>query len=498
MAQWRDLMKTGRGLDESQPPHLLSGALLACRNIRLRPPLTRRAGYGKRAGLVLGFLNAVGQAAAGPSGSPGTGAIRCLRAANSTVNLSGNYINVSDDFTGYAVPNLYGGTFYSGTDFRGNYLTFTHRVPDGAGGGTDEYAEKNPATGIFPNAPFVPANATDPRTPGRLLYIRSSPLSTTHNHGLAIAFPTTNRVKATMKIQADPFGNTGADFPTPGNGQCTNMAVFVRGSENLGDLVCAYVKATATDVVSLVIETWVGGALTTYTSAESHTLSRGAGPSVFTLELVATTTSVTAHWVWGDQGIDETFTKSEATPGTTLASESRAGLLFRHAGTEIFRSVTRLEYTKLVPLPKVVKYQIRASDADPTGGRWQLPAGWDSVYITNATVEGESGAYSENGATPTVNFPMIDKVGTSPASGAAAEAQIYGGQTNGTTGEGGVNNGGALVNRTRIMFPTAYTDAAIAAFTATPEVELEWNDTDGTIDDSPGACFRIDGIEGCY
>jgi hypothetical protein len=478
---------------------LPAGALLDCLNTRLWPPLTHAWGLGKRAGLILAFQNAVGQAAAGPRGEPVTGAIRCTRAANQSVNLSGNYINVDDDFSDYAVPNLYGGTFYSGTDFKGRYLIFSHRVPDAVGGGTDEYAERNPATGIFPDTPFVPANATDPRTPGRLLYITAAPVSTTHNYGLAITYPTTNRIKASLKIQADPFGNTGADFPTPGSGQCTNLALFVRGSENLGDLVCAYIKATATDVVSLVIETWVGGVLTTYTSSETHNLARGPGPSVLSLEFVATTTSLSVRFIWGDQGIDETFTKSEATPGTTLATENRAGLLFRHNTTNIYRNgVTRLEYTTLVPLTKVVKFSIRSTDADPTGGRWQLPSGWDSVYVTNATIEGDSGAYSENGSTPTVNFPMIDKVGVSPASGAAAEAQVYGGQTDGTTGEGGVNNGGALVNRTRFMFPTSYDDTFVTAMTVTPDVELEWTDTDGTIDDAIGAGFRIDGISGTY
>lgn len=497
MAQWRELLKPGAGLDESLPPHLLPpGSLLACRNIRLRNPRTGALAAAKRPGTVLAFLNAVGQSAPGPIGVPITGAVRCLRAANASVNLAGNYINVDDDFTDYATPNLYAGTFRTGTDFRGRYVVFSHMITGGGAG--DEYAQKNPSTGVYPAAPYVPANALDPRSPGRELRVTSLPTSTTHNYGLAVNYATTNRMKATVKILADPFGNTGADV-TVSPGQCTNLAVFVRGSENLGDFVCAYLKASAADVVQLVIETHNGGTLTTYTSPNSHNLSRGPGPSVLTLELVATSSSLSFHVVWGDQGIDENFVKSEATPGTVLASETRAGLIYRHAGTNTYRSVIRLEYTTLVPLTKVVDYQIRASDADPIGGRWQLPAGWDSLYITDAAIVGDVGPYSENGSTPTVNYPMIDRVGVSPASGVAAEAQIYGGQTDGTTGEGGVNNGGALVNRTRIMYPTAlYTDAAVNALTATHDVELEWNDNDGTIDDCIGAAFRIDGVEGSY
>lgn len=497
MADWRELLDPGRGLDESLPPHLLPpGALLACKNVRLRPPHTRRLGAGKRPGLVLAFLNAVGQANPGPSGVPVTGAVRCLRAANASVNLAGNYINVDDDFTDYSTPNLYGGTFRTGTDFRGRYVVFSHQITGGGAG--DEYAQKNPSTGVYPSAPFVPANALDPRAPGRELRVTSLPNSSTHNYGLAVNYATTNRIKMTMLILPDPFGSTGADT-TVSPGQCTNLAVFVRGSENLGDFVCAYLKASATDVVQLVIETHNGGTLTTYTSSESHNLSRGPGPSVLTLELVATSNSLSFHVVWGDQGIDENFVKSEATPGTVLASETRAGLIYRHAGTNTYRSVTRLEYTTLVPLPKVVKYSIRATDADPTGGRWQLPSGWDSLYITNAAIAGDSGPYSENGSTPTVNYPLIDRVGASPAAGAAAEAQIYGGQTDGTTGEGGVNAGGALVNRTRIMFPTALaTDAVVNALTTTYDVEGEWNDNDGTIDDAWGVALRIDGVEGSY
>ena len=124
------------------------------------------------------------------------------------------------------------------------------------------------------------------------------------------------------------------------------------------------------------------------------------------------------------------------------------------------------------------------------------------MYVTNATIagrRGDSSAYSENGSTPSVNYPMIDRVGASPAAGAAAEAQIYGGQTDGVTGEGGANAGGAMVSRTRLMLPSdLFTDAAVAALTETPDVEPAWTDTDGTIDDSIGAGFRIDGIEGTY
>ncbi len=501
MQKFRDILAIGKGVDESLPPHLArAGSFADCKNVRLLPPHTRRRGAGKRAGLVLAFLNAVGQATAGPRGIPVTGAIRCTRAANQTVNLDGNYINVDDDFRSYSVPNVFGGTFQTGTDFRGKYVVFSHRITDGTPGGTDAYAEKNPSTGVYPNAPYVPANSTDVRSLGRELRITSLPNSATHNYGLAVNYATTNRIKATIKILGDIFGNTGADFPAVGTGQCTNLGLFVRGSETLGNFICGYIKAVAVDQVQLVIETHENGLLTTYTSSTTHNLSRGPGPSILSLELVATASSVSLRFLWGDQEIDETYNLSDASPGTVLASENRAGLIYRHAGTNTYRSVTRLEYTTLVPLEKVVKYGIRATDADPTQGRWQIPKGWDSVYITDATIQGHDGAtaYIENGATPTVNYPMIDRVGISPASGAPAEAQIYGGQTNGTTGEGGVNNGGALVNRTRIMFPTAYDDTTVSAMTKTADVELEWNDTDGTIDNAIGAAFRIDGISGTY
>lgn len=494
----KDILLIGRGVDQSRPPHAQSEGSLgpATKNVSLHPPYTRRAGIGKRPGLVLAFLNAVGQAAPGPRGIPITGAVRCIRAANQTVNLDGNYINFDDDFTTYAVPNLFGGTFYTGTTFRGRYVVFAHK--DTGGGAGDEYAKKNPSTGVYPNAPFVPALSTDPRAPGRELRITSSPVSSTDNYGLAINYRTTNRVKATIKILAAPFGNTGADFPTPGTGQCTNLAVFVRGSETLGDFVCAYIKATATDVVSLVIEEHSGGTLTTHTSSVSHSLARNAGPSLLTLDLVATSTSVSVRFIWGDQGIDETYTVTTA----TLASEDRGGLVLRHTGSSIYRTVTRLEYTALQPLEKVVKYSIRASDADPTAGRWQIPKGWDSIYITDSVVEGRyniASSYSENGSRPTVEYPTIDRVGVSPASGAPAEAQIYGGLAASESGSGGVNNGGALTNVTRLMIPSDYaSDGFVNALANPADVEVDFTDTDGTIDDSIGVALRIDGISGTY
>lgn len=502
MSDLRDILVLGRGVDKSLPPHLQRPGSLgpASKNVRLRPPLTRRAGVGKRPGLVLAFLNAVGQAEAGPRGIPVTGAVRCIRAANQTVNLEGNYLNVDDDFSGYGTPNLFGGTFRTGTDFRGKYVVFSHR--ETGGGGSDDYAEKNPSTGVYPNAPYVPANSTDPRAIGRELRVTSLPLSTTHNYGLGVNYRTTNRIKMTIKILPDPFGNTGADFPTPGAGQCTNLAVFVRGSEGFGDFVCGYLKATATDTVQLVIETHVGGVLTTYTSSQTHNLSRGPGPSVLSLELIATSSAISLRCVWADQDIEETFVKSEDPPGLVLASEDRAGIIFRHAGTNIYRSVVRLEYTTLVPLEKVVKYSIRASDADPTQGRWQIPKGWDSLYVTDATIEGVyngASAYSENGARPTVNYPTIDRVGISPASGAAAESQIYGGQAASEVGEGGLENGGTLNNVTRLMYPSDFvSDTFVEALAVCPDVELEFGDTDGTVDDCIGAGLRISGVNGTY
>jgi hypothetical protein len=494
----RDILLINRGVDQSLPAHVQREGSLgpATKNVRLLPPHTRRAGIGKRPGLVLAFLNAVGQAAPGPRGIPITGAARCIRAANQTVNLDGNYINVDDDFTQYAVPNVFGGTFYTGTNFRGRYVVFAHK-DTGVGAG-DEYAKKNPSTGVYPNAPYVPALSTDPRSPGRELRITSAPVSTTDNYGLAINYRTTNRVKATIKILAAPFGNTGADFPTPGTGQCTNLAVFVRGSETLGNFVCAYLKATGTDTVQLVIEEHNGGTLTTHTSATTHSLARTAGPSVLSLEVIATATAVSARVVWGDQGIDETFTVTT----TTLASEDRAGLILRHTGSSIYRTVTRLEYTTLVPLEKVVKYSIRATDADPTAGRWQIPKGWDSIYLTDSTIQGRynlSASYSENGARPTVEYPTIDRIGVSPASGAPAEAQIYGGLAASESGSGGVNNGGTLANVTRFMIPSDYaSDTFVNALANPADVEVDFTDTDGAIDDSVGVALRIDGIMGTY
>lgn len=465
-------------------------------NVRGVSPRTRRKGGGSREGTLRAFINAAGQSTAGPLGKRITGAVRCVRSWNETINPVGNYVNVVDDFTGYAVPNNSGG-FYSGTDFRGEYVIFS-KVP------TDTYATMNPSTGSYPNGPFFPTQSTDPRAAFRECRVDALPVSGSANYGLAINYATGNFCRLTIRINPTPFGTRGAAYPTPAAGQCTNLAVFVRGAANMRDFVCAYLVATATNVVQLRVETHSGGVVTTYTSSTTHNLSGAASlfASTLSLELVATASAIIFRVVWSDEGIDETYTLSQNPPGLTLASNTRAGVIYRHAGSSAYRSIAKLEYTKIVPLAPEVLYSIFASDADQNQGRWQIPKGWDSVYVTNATIAGRRGdasAYSENGSTPTVNYPMIDRVGASPAAGAAAEAQIYGGQTGGVTGEGGANAGGAMVSRTRFLLPSdLFTDAAVSALTETPDVELGWTDTDGAIDDTIGAGFRMDGIEGTY
>lgn len=495
MARWRSLYEPGKGVDNSVAPNSLSrGQLWYAKNARLSPPLTNRLGIGKRPGLIKAFQNAVGQAAAGPVGLPASGAIRCIRAANQTINPAGNSINVDEDFSNYSTPNLFGGTFYTGTDFRGNYVLFA-KDPANA------YAETNPATGIYPNQPFAPFLATDVRAAGRGLRCTSLPLHPTKNYGLAVNYRGLNRSKITIKIQPDPFGNTGADYPAPGPGQCTRIGVFVRGSENLGKYVYAGLEATTTDTVRLIIETHDGATITSYNNGNVYSLARRPGPSYLSIELVATSSSLVARVVWADQNnLDDTLTLSTGAAATFNAGEDRVGIFNRHAGTNIYRDIVRHEYSKIVPLTASVVYHFYAADADPTAGRWQVPKGWNSYYITNATIEGfdgSSAAHSENGATPAVNYPMIDKVGISPAAGAPAEPQVYGGQTNGTTGEGGLNNGGALVNRTRLVMPSDYAaDAFVDALTEGLRGQLFWNDNDGTIDDSIGFACRINGISG--
>lgn len=495
MARWRSLFEPGKGVDLSVAPSMLKGKLRAAKNTRLTPPLTNRSGLGKRPGLVKAFQNAVGQATAGPIGIPSSGAISCIRANNQSINTAGNTINVEDLFDNYSTPNLSNGTFYTGTDFKTNYSIFA-KDPAVA------YAVTNPATGVYPNQPFAPFLATDPRVPSRGLRALSSPLSSTVNYGLVVNYRGSNRAKITIKIEPDPFGNTGADYPNPGDGQCTRIGVFVRGSENLGSFVCAYLEAVSTDTVRLVVETHTGGVVTSYNNGNTYSLSRGPGPSIFSLELVATPSAVTCRFVWGDQDKDDRITLSTAPVATFNSGEDRVGIIFRHAGTALYRDIVKFEYSKIVPLTASVLYHLFAADADPTQGRWQVPKGWDSLYITDATVAGYSGAsaaYTENGATPTVNYPTIDKTGISPAAGAAAEPQVYGGQTNGTTGEGGANAGGAQVNVTRLMIPSDYADDAfVDALLETARGQLFWNDNDGTIDDSIGFACRIDGISGTY
>lgn len=496
MARWRSLYENGKGIDQSVAPLMLRGGRLRDgKNLRLTPPATNRAGLGKRPGLIKAFQNAVGQATAGPTGIPASGAIRCIRAANQTVNVAGNVINVEDLFDNYSTPNLYGGTFYTGTDFKGNYVIFA-KNPALA------YAVTNPASGVYPNQPFAPFLATDPRVPSRGLRAIASPVSASLNYGLAINYRGSNRAKVTVKIEPDPFGNTGADYPTPGDGQCTRIGVFVRGSENLGSFVCAYLEATSTDTVRIIVERHTGGAVTANSLTNTYALSRGPGPSVFSLELVATSNAVTCRFVWGDQGIDDTVTLSEAPWDSFNSGEDRVGIIFRHSGTAIYRDIVKFEYSKIVPLAASVLYHFFAADADPTQGRWQIPKGWDSIYITNATVQGRSGAstaYSENGSRPTVEYPTIDKTGISPASGAAAEPQVYGGLAASETGSGGANAGGAQANVTRLVIPSDYAaDAFVDALTETARGQLYWNDNDGTIDDSVGFCCRVSGISGTY
>lgn len=496
MARWRSLYEPGKGIDQSVAPSMLKrGQLRDAKNVRLTPPLTNRAGLGKRPGLIKAFQNAVGRATAGPTGFPATGAIRCIRAANQSVNAAGNVINVEDLFDNYSTPNLYGGTFYTGTDFKTNYVVFAKNP-------ALSYAVTNPATGVYPNQPFSPFLATDPRVPSRGLRALSSPVDSNLNYGLAVNYRTSNRIKVTVKIEPDPFGNTGADYPTPGNGQCTKIGVFVRGSENLGSFVCVYLEATSTDTVRMTVERHTGGVVTATNNGNTYSLSRGPGPSVFSMELVATPSAITCRVVWGDQNIDDRITLSESPWDSFNSGEDRAGVIFRHAGTAIFRDIVKLEYSKVVPLNAEVLYHLFAADADPSQGRWQVPQGWDSLYITNATVQGYSGAsaaHTENGSRPTVEYPMIDRVGISPASGAAAEPQVYGGLAASETGSGGANAGGAQANVTRLMIPSAYAvDAFVDALTETARGQLFWNDNDGTIDDSVGFACRISGISGTY
>jgi hypothetical protein len=465
-------------------------------NVRGVSPRTRRRGGGSREGTIKAFINAAGQADAGPVGKRITGAVRCVRSWNEQINPAGNNVNVTDEFSNYALPNNFNG-FFSGTDFRGEYVVFSKNP-------SQAYATMNPSTGIYPNGPFFPTQSTDPRAAFKECRVDALPISGSANYGLAINYATSNRVRLTLRINPTPFGNRGASFPSLTPGQCTNLAVFVRGSANLGNFVCGYLVATSTNVVQLRVETHVAGTVTTYTSSQTHNLSGVASlfASTLSLELIATAGAIIFRAVWSDENIDETYTLSQNPPGLTLASNNRAGVIYRHSGSSAYRSIAKIEYTKITPLIPEVLYSIFASDADRNQGRWQIPRGWDSVYITDSTIEGyrgDSSAYSENGSTPTVNYPTIDRVGVSPASGAPAEAQIYGGQTNGTTGEGGANAGGSMVNHSRIMLPSDYyTDAAIGALTETPDIELAWNDNDGTIDDSIGGGFRIDGIEGTY
>ena len=496
--RWRTLFTLGRGADRGVPPAALSGRLLRARNARIVPPGTNRVGLGKRAGLAKVFTNSVGQASPGPDTMRATGALRCIRASNVSVNLDGNYINVVDDFRNYATPSLYGGTFYSGVDLAGNYITFA-KDPTAA------YAVFNPTTGYYPNCPAVPYYSVDPRTTGRGLRLSTYPLDASLNYGVLINYRAPQRIKYKLKIEASPYGTQGADYPTPNADGFTNLAIVVRGSPNLSSFVCVYVQATSTDQVRLVLETHNAGTTVTYAGTNTLTISRRPGPSYLTLEVTPTSSSVSARFVWGDQGIDETQNWSQAPVGTFNAAEDRAGLMLRHAGTGIYRDIVELEYTILRPLPRRVLYSFLATDNDPTGGRWQIPKGWDSVYLTTGTVSGYDGSaagYSENGSTPTVNYPMIDRVGSSPASGASAEPQVYGGRTNGTTGEGGANNGGAQQDYSRFVMPSDYADDAVygagGTATETAWIQLFFNNNDGTIDDSVGAVVRVDGIVGTY
>lgn len=471
-------------------------------NVRSRSPVTGRGGGAKRCGTIKAFLNAVGQAEAGAPGLRITGRARCIRSWNESINTAGSYINVVDDFSQYSLnlfPNQYA---RASVGFSANYTIF-QKFP----GSSHSDPVNAFATTAYPYLPFsvIEELPNGLYMPGR--FMQAIGQSATDDYILADNWRTSNRKKVTIDTfpysSDNPFYGRGATV-APSSGQCTLLGPVIRGSWNYASFYTAYLESAGTvNQVRLRVYRVVGATTTTMGTSSTFTLSGAAEQSQLTIELVATSATVVARVVWPDEAIDETVSVSD----TTLNTNDRTGVInATRTNAFIQRRFSSVEHTKLVPLPIKKVYSISPGDADRFGQKWQIPALWDSIYVTDAIVRGHVGTttpYQENGSRPTIEYPMIDRIGEVAVAGGSREAQIYGGQSALSAGlevgEGGVNNGSTAVSRTRILMPSAFTlDADVGALTESLDVQLQWSNTDGSIDDCVGAIFRLDGIQGTY
>lgn len=512
------------GVDKSMPPgHGLPLTTRDAMNVEGVPPGTLYLGGGRRGGHDKAFQNAIGQDDAGPPGKTITGGIVAVRAWNQLVAQEGNYVNVEDNFSTYptqlSIPNAGGGYdgVAIGTDFRGEYTAWAKNP-------AQAYATPDPSTttgsifggagAIFPTAPFSPFlyGSFPP-----FLYCRSAPVSASSEYILGINYHLATSVKATILVglSRPPYGplykvngDRGASYGQLLNGQCTQIGPIFKASENFGNFLCAYLEATSENVVRLVIETHIAGTVTKYPSANSFPLSLafvGYNDSTLTIEASWNSSAVRARVVWPDQNIDDTVIKTTTDiaaigSGGTLETTSRGGLIFRHTTFEITRFIKSMAYTKIVPITPTVIATVNASDVDQSSAHFQVPKGLDSIYVTDTIVagyQGDTAPYLDNATTyPSVNWPMFDRIGVSPASGAVAVPQIYGGTTAGV-GEGGVYS--TPQPKFRAMYPSIWrTDATVAALAEVPDIELTFTGSDGTIDDGVGAILSLSGIDGTY
>jgi hypothetical protein len=285
------------GIDRSMPkraqPRL---TCLDASNVRGWSPLSLNLGGGERDGTGKVFRNAAGALVDGGPGMPINGGVIADRSPENITVIQGNWLNITETWpTSEYNRTQNNAGFYTGTDFLGKWLLIAKNP-------TQEYGKGNPATGGWPNAPFVTATSTDPRSPNTELRVTSSPVSATDEYGLVWAKPTDNKAELEVMILATPFGRRG-DAVAAMQGGCGYIGPCCRMSPSFGSFAVAYLLPVGNDQVALRLDIVTGAAVTSFTSPVTKQLSGNPGPSEFTITIDASSGgSVRAKVAWPAEG----------------------------------------------------------------------------------------------------------------------------------------------------------------------------------------------------
>lgn len=285
MGEYTDLPPPIKGIDQSLPKR--AQADLTCpdaRNVRGFPASAGAQTVGGRDGTAKAFTNAAG----GTTGVTITGLEVATRAFNTSPTTVGTYQFVTDSFSDYSFPTAYNG-YTIGQELRGRYLRFSRRLTEWGMNGWQGTASPPGVSitlvrgGGFPDHLSALSNFAD-----------------TYSMGLMVTEDTQNDVSITLNCYRRART---VDFV-----DCTNIGPFVRGHQNLGGFVWAYLQRQGDDnSVKLVIVSVIGNAETQLAAGEATSLSGSSTISNnCTIRLTATTAGLTATWRWPDENIDQT------------------------------------------------------------------------------------------------------------------------------------------------------------------------------------------------